>query len=378
MQDSPPRHKRFPRRNGWGALLLSFAAVAALVWWSLPAKRNQPQPADQEAATQPRLTSQATLSAGVVQLMVTGNAAVARGGADDLRRARSAFEQAIERDERYAPAHAGLAQALVQLAAGGAERAEQVLPLAVTHADRAIELDPAEALGWQALAQAEVQWTRDWPRAEMHYRRAVALAPRTEAPARLLAELLVATRRGEEAVAQGLSALELNPTSPALQEAIGLIYRFAGRGAEALPFFGKALELDPQGSTTVVWQAVTLADLGRLDEAMAAALRVPADAGTPTWVVGYVHALAGRRREAADVFNGLAVRATRQYVPAVQFAYLSAALGERGQALDWIETGVREHSPWMHMLAVDPSLGRLRGEPRFKAALTAMKLDGER
>ena len=96
---------------------------------------------------------------------------------------RSAFEQAIQRDERYAPAHAGLAQALVQLAAGGAERAEQVLPLAVTHADRAIELDPAQALGWQALAQAEVQWTRDWPRAEMHYRRAVALAPRTEAPA---------------------------------------------------------------------------------------------------------------------------------------------------------------------------------------------------
>jgi tetratricopeptide (TPR) repeat protein len=222
MQDSPPRQKRFPRRNGWGALLLSFAAVAALVWWALPAERNQPQPAEQEAATRPRLTSQATLSAGVVQLMVTGNAAVARGGADDLRRARSAFEQAIERDERYAPAHAGLAQALVQLAAGGAERAEQVLPLAVTHADRAIELDPAEALGWQALAQAEVQWTRDWPRAEMHYRRAVALAPKTEAPARLLAELLVATRRGEEAVAQGLSALELNPTSPALQEAIGL------------------------------------------------------------------------------------------------------------------------------------------------------------
>ena len=350
--------------------------AAALAWWGRPAP---PQPSDPKAAVtvpEPRLTSQTTLSAGVVQLMVSGNAALARGTRDDGRQARTAFEQAILRDERYAPAHAGLAAALVQLAAAGWDPPDKVLPLAVTHADRAIELDPTLSLAWQALAQAEVQFKRDWPRAEMHYRRALSLKPDSDGAGSRLAELLLATGRPDDALTESLAALKRNPASADSQAAAGVVHRFAGRLAEALPYFDQALSLNPRHPAAVTWRAATLADLGRLDEALSALPREDDEtAAQARWVVGYVQALKGNRTAAQEVFNALGTRATAEYVPAVQFAYLACALGERDQALAWIESSVRQHSPWIEMLAVDPVFRSLRGDPRFKAAVTAMQLD---
>jgi serine/threonine-protein kinase len=353
--------------------------AAALAWWGQPAPPKPPDPNAAAPRPEPPLTSQTTLSAGVVQLMVSGNAALARGRRDDARQARTAFEQAMLRDERYAPAHAGLAAALVDLAAAGWDPPDELLPLAVTHADRAIELDPSLARAWQALAQAEVQLKRDWPRAEMHYRRAISLAPEASGAASGLAELLLATGRRDDALAESLSALRLDAKSADRQAAAGVVHRFAGRLADALSYFERALSLNPRHHAAVTWRAVTLADLGRLDEALSALPREDDQtAGQAGWVVGYVQALKGNRGAAEDVFNALGTRATAEYVPSVQFAYLACALGERDQALAWIESSVRQHSPWIQMIAVDPIFRSLRGEPRFKAAVTAMQLDAAR
>jgi tetratricopeptide (TPR) repeat protein len=363
------------RRQRWAAMSVVVAMAAALAWWGQPAPPPVPD-ADAGAATlEPRLTSQATLSANVVQLMVSGNGALGRGTTDGARQARQAYEQAVLLDERYAPAQAALAQALVQLGASGAEKPDSVLPSAITHADRAIELDPTLALGWQALAQAEVQWKRDWQRAEMHYRRAMALAPQSPAAPLLLARLLVATGRSDEAVAASQAALKLGPQSSDLQVSAGIVHRFAGRMADALPYFEQALVLDPHQPAAISWRAATLAELGRLDEALDVALGAPVVGGSPaSWAAGYVQALRGQGGAAEELFNALAVDASKRYVPALQFVYLSCALDRRPQALEWLETAVREHSPGVDMIAVDPILRPLRHDPRFAAALKAMNL----
>jgi tetratricopeptide (TPR) repeat protein len=363
------------RRQGWAAMSVVVVMAAALAWWGQPAPPPAPD-ADAGAATlEPRLTSQTTLSANVVQLMVSGNGALGRGTTEGTRQARQAYEQAVPLDERYAPAQAALAQALVQLGASGAEKPDAVLPTAITHADRAIELDPTLALGWQALAQAEVQWKRDWERAEMHYRRAMALAPQSPVAPLLLARLLVATGRSDEAVAASLAALKLGPQSSDLQVSAGIVHRFAGRIADALPYFEQALVLDPHQPAAISWRAATLAELGRLDEALDVALGAPVVGGSPApWVTGYVQALRGQSSAAEELFNALAVDASKRYVPALQFVYLSCALDRRPQALEWLETAVREHSPGVEMMAVDPILRPLRHDPRFDAALKAMNL----
>lgn len=367
------------RRQRWAAMSVVILMAAALAWWGQPAPPPGSE-ADAEIPTpEPRLTSQTTLSANVVQLMVSGNGALSRGTTDGARQARQAYEQAVLLDERYAPAQAALAQALVQLAANGWEKPETVLPRAITHADRAIELDPTLALGWEALAQAEVQWKRDWQRAEMHYRRAMALAPQSPSAPLSLGRLLAATGRSDEAVATSLAGLKLGPQSSDLQVSVGVVHRFAGRAADALPYFEQALVLDPHQPVATSWRAATLAELGRLDEALDVATGAPVLDGSPaSWATGYVQALRGQSGAAEELFNALAIAASKRYVPALEFVYLSCALDRRPQALEWLETAVREHSPGVEMLAVDPILRPLRQDPRYAAALKAMNLGATR
>lgn len=356
------------------------AAALALGWWMVRTPGAGDPPAGAAAAPpEPRLEPQTTLSSGVVQLMVSGNAALARRTPADLREARSAFEQAVLRDERYAPAHAGLALALGQLAHSGLERPSAVLPKAVEVADRAVELDPTYAPGWLALARVEVQWTRDWNRAELHVRRAIALNPRAEEPASLLARLLVALGRNTEAVEQSLQALQINPASPTLLTSTGIVHHIVGRDADALRYFEQALGVDPSHAEAALWRALTLAAIGRPDEAIEWAVRSRDEsAGRPSWVMGYVQARAGRRREAEEVLEAMAVQASQSYLPAMELAYVTLALGQREVALQWIETGVREHSRWAELLAVDRILEPLRDEARYHAALALMKLGESR
>ena len=300
---------------------------------------------------------------------------MARGTPADLQEARAAFEQAVGLDERYAPAHAGLAMALVRLFESAAERPGSVLPKAVEHADLAVELDPANALGWQALARAEVQWTRDWNRAELHFRRALALDPKAEEPAARLAQLLAGLGRNAEAVEQSLEALRINPSSPVLLGAAGIVHHLGRRDDDALRYLEQALGADPSYTVAALWRALSLAATGRLDQALEWAQRSQSERfGASPWVVGYVNALAGRRAEAEEVLSAMTTRAQRAYVPPMEFAYLTLALGQHDRALQWIEAGVREKSRWSEWLAVDPKLESVRGEARFRAALASIKL----
>jgi tetratricopeptide (TPR) repeat protein len=329
--------------------------------------------------SEPRLAPQATLSSGVVQLMVDGNAALARRTLPGLQQARAAFERAVGLDERYAPAHAGLAMALVLLSESTTVRPGSVLPSAVEHADRAVELDPAGALGWQALARAEVRWTHDWNRAELHFRRALALDPTAEEPAAHLAQLLAALGRSAEAVELSLQALRITPSSPRLLAAAGIVHHLGGRNDDALRYLEQALGAEPSDAVAALWRALCLAAAGRLDEAVEWAQQSQGQgSGAAPWVVGYVHALAGHRVAAEEALSAMTTHAQRAYVPPMAFAYLTLALGQRDGALQWIEIGVRDKSMWSEMLAVDPKLDALRGEPRFRAALASMKLGAAR
>jgi Tfp pilus assembly protein PilF len=316
------------------------------------------------------------LNTTVAQLMVEGNRAAQRRSQTELIRAREVFQRAVELDDEYAPAHAGLANALTLLHVFAVNRPGDVLPLAQARARRAVELDPTFGFGWHTLAHSQVHWSREWAEAESNYRRAQALDPMALASHFLLAHLLVGLGRVDEAIAESLEALRLGPTVAMVQTSAGIVHYFARRPKDATAYLNRARELDPEYSIASFWQALTLVALDRFDEAMGAALASRAEMGNaPTWLVGYVHARAGRPTEARAVLDALEAHAANHYVPALEFAYLHMALGERDAGLTWLEHAVEEHSRWTELMAVDPLLDPLRGEPRFRALLKTMGLE---
>ncbi len=63
-------------------------------------------------------------------------------------------------------------------------------------------------------------------------------------------------------------------------------------------------------------------------------------------------------------------------MPAVNPAYVMAALGERDSALVWLERAAEERAPNMVYLAIHPLWDPLRTDPRFAALVRRVGLAG--
>jgi adenylate cyclase len=136
----------------------------------------------------------------------------AKHTADDNLRARSLFEQAIERDPSYADAWSGLA---------------------VTHSDDVIQQrtsSPARSISeLQRAARRSVSLDPQWARG--HY----ALA---------MAQYLAGHR--DEAIASAESAIELDPSLPAAYRFLGVLIAFAGRPDDGIAKIETGMRLDPR------------------------------------------------------------------------------------------------------------------------------------
>jgi serine/threonine-protein kinase len=55
-------------------------------------------------------------------------------------------------------------------------------------------------------------------------------------------------------------------------------------------------------------------------------------------------------------------------------AVASLALGEKEQALDWLEKGYEDRNWWMPWLKVEPRFDPLRSEPRFQGLVRRVGL----
>ncbi len=56
------------------------------------------------------------------------------------------------------------------------------------------------------------------------------------------------------------------------------------------------------------------------------------------------------------------------------FVTVHLALGEADQAFAWMERAREERRGWLCYLKVEPQLDEVRGDPRFRALVEAMRL----
>ena len=89
--------------------------------------------------------------------------------------------------------------------------------------------------------------------------------------------------------------------------------------------------------------------------------------------LGYTYAVAGREAEAQGVLNSLQ-DGTREYVPALTFAFIHAGLGQHDAAFEWLDKAYAERFGWLIFLNVDPKLDNLRSDPRFADLRHKLKL----
>ena len=91
-------------------------------------------------------------------------------------------------------------------------------------------------------------------------------------------------------------------------------------------------------------------------------------------MLGHAYAMSGKRAEAQKVLAELKELLKGRYVPAYEIAIVYVGLGDKAQALEWLEKAYEDHSFRLTFIKTWPELDSLRGEPRFQELLRRMNL----
>lgn len=301
-----------------------------------------------------------------------------RYAADPVRESITCFEEALRADPKYALAYGGLADSYLSLGTSLAMPPQEAFSKAKLAAQQGLAIDDTLGELHCSLAHALKYHDWDWPAAERAYLRGIELNPGYALGRDRYGLLLTILGRHDEAIAGTLRALELDPMSLLIHTAVGDALFYARRYEDSVVYYRKCHEMDPAfppGNTDL---ARSLEHLGRYDEALELfqrGTRRPDGTVPPGTGLAIMQWRAGRHDEARGTIEEVKRIAAERFVTPFGIASFHALAGETGEALDWLERGYQQHDGSMTFLKVHPRLDALRGEPRFRALLAAMKLD---
>jgi TolB-like protein/Flp pilus assembly protein TadD len=284
-----------------------------------------------------------------------------------MGRAFACFQDAVERDPRYALPHAGLADAYLALGFSGLLAPAEAWPLAEESARTALRLDESLADAHISLAFVRLFRDWDWESARVSFERALDLSP-SAAAHQWYGVFLAMGGRLDDARREIERAAELEPLSIVTGALRGFQWNLAGDPARELEQFRATVELDPNHFLGHWGLGLAYEHAGRMEESVASLRRAAALAGDNpivTAVLARAEALAGRGDEARRILAAMDSPGT--HPSEYQRAAAELALGEPEEALRRLEGAAVAREPWMVLVRVDPMLRALHGRPRFEA-----------
>jgi DNA-binding winged helix-turn-helix (wHTH) protein/TolB-like protein/Tfp pilus assembly protein PilF len=285
---------------------------------------------------------------------------------EEVKKCVGYFQQAASLDPNYALAYAGLADCYLKLHTRGiSTEKEQAITLARAAVTKAIEIDDTVAYAHSALGFIAFRYDWDFTAAEREYKRARQLDPAylntwfyfylmtmnrfTEAEAEFkkvqesrplttgdISLYYYFLRQYDRAEQELRNSLDINSNNAPVRSSLGLVYEQKGMYKEALSEFQKNVELSGNGN-----QGLTL--------------------------LAHIYAVSGRKDEAKKLLAEISKRSKQDFFWAdYSIAVIYAGLGEKDEAIDYLERAYAEHSLGPAWLRFDPRLDNLRAEPRFQ------------
>jgi tetratricopeptide (TPR) repeat protein len=306
-------------------------------------------------------------------LYLQGRTAYARGSGEAFGNAVRALRRSVELDPAYAPAWAALASALY-VAADQDGRWDQKVewPRALAAADRAISLAPGLADGYVVRAGLRQAIERDWPGARADLERARALNPGTPGLMEQYGVLVATLGRLPEALTALQQATSLDPLSADVATSLAIVQLGIGQLAQAEASAAHALELSPEHGRAARTLGFALLLQGRLPEARAAFHRSTNPLFAEMGDVLVDHSL-GRAAESRRSLDRL-LADPNALKGSYQIAQVFAWRGEPDRSFEWLGHAFEEHDAGLTYLKYDPVFRPLRADPRFAALLGRLKL----
>jgi tetratricopeptide (TPR) repeat protein len=142
-------------------------------------------------------------------------------------------------------------------------------------------------------------------------------------------------RRYDEAIGQLLNTIEMDPTYLLAHIVLGQCYEQKGQYAEAIVELQKAASMAPDSPPVLA-------------------------------ALGHAYAVAANRVEALRLLDELKSQSARRYVSPFYLALMYAGLGDREQAITWLNKSYDDRSNNTIFLNVVPQFDDMRSDPRFQ------------
>lgn len=275
----------------------------------------------------------------------------------DLHESIGLLERSVQIDPNFAAAHAALADAYA-FDYTNWKKAE-------ASAREAMKLDSNFGQPHASIGFVKMFWEWNLKEAESEFRQALALSPDYSTAHQWYALLLMATDRRHAAYAEMTQALELEPDSLSINADLCQTHYFLRQFDEAIVRCQETLAMDAGFYNAHRYLYEIYTAKGMYDEAVAQQIRTAEIAGITS-----PFAADGGLREAynADGIRAywkLRVEAVKRTSP-YQSAKYSARMGQKDEALGWLERAYEKRDPEFLLFYTDPTFDHLRGDPRFE------------
>jgi len=286
------------------------------------------------------------------------------------------FRKALAVDPDFAPAYAGVAEALPALNWFNGRPPVDAMLESKAAAKRALELDDRLSEAHTALGALLCLYDWNWPEGEKEFKRALDLNPNNSLAHNRYMMWLLSKGRLPEAVAEAKRAQQLDPLSFFMNREVGHSLYVARRYDEALEQLRKSTELEPHSKDVVLnWIAWIYELQGKEKEVLELNSQLAADEGIPQAVMDSL-----RKAYIKDGWKGywskwiqlhLARPAHREYY---EMALAEARLGHADKAWEWMEKSADQREVWVTWIKVDPLLEGARAHPAYEQLLQRINL----
>jgi TolB-like protein len=283
------------------------------------------------------------------------------------------FLKAVQIQPDYALAWAGLSSYYGACAVDFKLDPRQALPLSVAAARKSIELDPS--LPEAHVVLGATYWIADWnlDAALNELNRAIELDPKQSEAWHLRSKILIQLNRYQEGIEQQRKAMEITPFERPWGTAYA--YLMTRNFDAAIADSKQRLQAQPD---SLIWWTLSEAYRGKhMDKESEHALEQFYILTNQSSIAEPLHAAfahGGRTAVLRWRIDRLKARAPKQYVSPYLLASFYAQLGDRQQALAYLDECIRQHGPPILDIQNETSFDFLHADPHYRAIVQKIGL----
>jgi adenylate cyclase len=289
---------------------------------------------------------------------------------EEILKAKSFFEKAIDADPEYALAYAGLSQCYITLPMYVSWRPGDAYPHAMTLALKALELDSTLAEAYTAIGGVKGSYYWDYSGSMKYLEYAIKLNPNHATAYHWYAENLYYKGNFQQSLEIYKKALQIDPLSPVISALYGFLLYYNNQKDSAISYLQRNISTDPEIGY-FHWSLGMIYFMEKEYDKSVEELQKAADySGEPFYylaLLGVAYSKKGKLEETKRILDTIEARSTDAYTSYFPKAMLLSELGKKEEALKCLQLAYEERMELLQTLKfVDRfSFSNLRSDPRF-------------